>query len=254
MNEQRGSGPSPSGGRPVNRRGFLGLGVALGAGVVAGSRLDPADARLAPVTWDAGTATLSVPVIGRRAWGAKQARPGLQLHRPRRLTLHHSGVLLKDNADAPGRVRQHQSWHLSLGHPDIDYHYLVDRRGNIYRGRDDRYRGDTQTEYDPTGHFLVCCEGDYQKAQQPTALQLDAVARLFAYASKRWGISPGMIGGHRDYAQTTCPGNRLYAHIKDGDLEQRVTRLNAAYGAVTADVLPARQGRAKVARIENGGR
>ena len=65
---------------------------------------------------------------------------------------------------------------LEKGHPDLDYHFVIDRRGHVFKGRSAKFRGDTQTDYAPTGHLLVCCEGDYQGAngapQKPTKAML----------------------------------------------------------------------------------
>ena len=36
---------------------------------------------------------------------------------------------------------------------DIAYHIGVDRDGNLYELRDTAIAGDTDTKYDPTGHF-----------------------------------------------------------------------------------------------------
>lgn len=225
----------------MDRRSFL-LAAALGPMAAAwGSR-----AEIAP------TASTGVDIIGRSAWGAKPARKGLRPHRLERLTLHHSGVRLTDNTLGPARARQHQQWHLSIGHPDIDYHYLIDRRGNVYEGRDPRFRGDTQTEYDPTGHLLICCEGDYQTQRPPTAM-MASVARLMAAAAHRWDLDPDTIAGHRNYSdQTACPGGRLQQSIRDDSLTVRVRNL-LGRGPVAMRTLPAAEGRARVRRIEAGG-
>ena len=163
----------------VDRRSFL-LAATVGPmALAAGER----------PTGAAASQPRELPVIGRAAWGALKPRDGLVPHTPRRLTLHHSGVRLDSDADSPGRLRIHQRWHMNeKGHPDIDYHFVVDRRGHVFQGRNPRFRGDTQTDYDPTGHFLVCCEGDYQgssgRAQVPTRAMLRSVTLLFAAAAQ----------------------------------------------------------------------
>jgi hypothetical protein len=48
------------------------------------------------------------------------------------LTLHHEGVVLGDNRNAPGRLRQDQRYHQDqLGWIDIAYHVGIDRNGNL---------------------------------------------------------------------------------------------------------------------------
>lgn len=239
----------------LHRRTFL-IAAAVGPMALAAAERHAAETPAAGATEPPAAApATAVPVIGRRAWGALAPRSGRERHRPVRLTLHHSGVRLTDPAAAPGRVRQHQRFHmLEKGHPDIDYHYLVDRRGNVYEGRDPSFRGDTQTDYDPTGHLLVCCEGDYQgttgRPQRPTPKMLRAVAGVFAATAQRWDIDPASLGGHRDYTKmTSCPGGALQQLLRDGSLAERVERLMMA-GEVQLDILATRQGRRAVRRIE----
>lgn len=170
---------------------------------------------------------LQVPVIRRQGWGARPPQAPMKRHRPKRLTLHHTAVVLGDDRLSPSRLRRHQNWHMddpAHNNPDLAYHFMVDMQGNIFEGRDFRYRGDTATEYDPTGHFLVCCEGDFDQ-QEPTSQQLDSVAALFAWAAQRWRIKPKLVAGHQDYASTTCPGRALEALVKDRSLRKKVRRL-----------------------------
>ncbi|OBK18942.1 N-acetylmuramoyl-L-alanine amidase [Mycobacterium asiaticum] len=146
-----------------------------------------------------------------------------------RLTLHHSGVVLGANSNAPGRLRQHQRYHQDThGWIDIAYHFSVDRNGNIYELRAPELVGDTATDYDPTGHFLVLCEGDFDKEAVSDA-QLRGTAIVFAWAAQRFGVSPGTLASHRDFAPTTsCPGANLYAQLTSGSLRRRIDDLLAA--------------------------
>jgi hypothetical protein len=151
-------------------------------------------------------------------------------------------------------VRGIQAFHLdSRGHDDIDYHFLVDRRGNVFEGRKVRFRGDTATEYDPSGHFLVCCLGDYEgvsgSPQEPTRRELRSVALLFSWASQRWDIPASRLGGHRDYAATTCPGDELYDVIRDGSLRRRIRRITTTR-EVELHRLPLARARRRIAAMD----
>ena len=150
-------------------------------------------------------ATEVVEVVSRAGWGATQARSGLVEHTPVTLTVHHSAVEQTDLEQGPARVRQHQTYHQSLGWPDLAYHFVVDRAGVAYEGRGAQWRGDTGTEYDPDGHFLVCMEGDFD-VQQPSPAQVETTVQLFAWASVEFDIDPATIAGHNAYASTSCPG------------------------------------------------
>ena len=88
--------------------------------------------------------------------------------------------------------------------------------------------GDTATSYDPTGHFLVVCEGNFDE-EEVTEEQLNGAALAFAWAAQQFGIPTETLAGHRDESHdTSCPGASLYAHVTDGDLRQRVEGLVAA--------------------------
>jgi hypothetical protein len=168
------------------------------------------------------------------------------------MTLHHEAVVLGDNRNAPGRFRQDQRYHQDqLGWIDIAYHVGVDRNGNIYELRSTKLVGDTATDYDTTGHFLVLCEGDFDKEVVSEA-QLRGAAMAFAWAVQTFGIATDTLAGHRDLAQTSCPGANLYAHLSSGDLKRRITDVLAG-GAVDLQPFCGPDAAARVAAIEAGG-
>lgn len=195
---------------------------------------------------------LRIPVLSREAWGALPARDGgLERHRPERLTLHHTEVLLERGSDPIARAQQHQRYHMTdpeHDYPDLAYHFMVDRQGNVLEGRDLSYRGDTMTNYDPSGHFLVCCEGDFDD-QRPNRAMLRTTAGLFAWASQNFDIPP-VVKGHRDYADTSCPGDALYRKVTDGTLNDLTVDLTA--GLIQLDLLRGREG-AAAARVVRAG-
>lgn len=166
--------------------------------------------------------TLAVTVFCRDAWGAVAAQGGFESHSVARLTVHHTARMLSDPSGGPNAIRGHQRFHIEdRGWPDLAYHYIVSTDGNAFEGRPEQYRGDTGTSYDPSGHFLVCLEGNFDE-QDPTEAQLDTVARLLAYGATKYNVATSTLGGHRDYAATSCPGDATYAQIANGSLESRV--------------------------------
>src|SRR5215210_7055738 len=92
---------------------------------------------------------VSSVVLCRASWGAAPPTPGGTPHIPSFMTVHHTAVVLGDNANAPARLRQHQQYHQGKGWIDIAYHLSVDRKGNIYELRDPNLVGDTATSYNP---------------------------------------------------------------------------------------------------------
>lgn len=194
---------------------------------------------------------VAAPLLCRDAWGARPARPGGRVHTITRMTLHHEAVVLGDNRNSPGRLRQDQRYHQDqLGWIDIAYHVGVDRNGNIYALRGTEYAGDTATDYNTTGHFLVLCEGDFDREEVSEA-QLHGAALAFAWAAQRFVIAPDTLAGHRDLANTSCPGANLYAHLSSGDLKRRITNLLAA-GPVNLQSFCGPEAAERVAAIEAG--
>lgn len=191
-------------------------------------------------------------VLCRDAWGANPPLPGGTHHTLSRMTIHHTAVVLGDNSNAPARLRQHQHYHQDTqGWIDIAYHISVDRRGNIYELRRPELVGDTATSYDPTGHFLVVCEGNFDE-EPVTEEQLNGAALAFAWAAQQFGIATDTLGGHRDASpDTSCPGANLYARVTSGDLRSRVDGLLAA-GPVDVLSICGPAATAQVAQIEAG--
>ncbi len=198
----------------------------------------------------ARAAVRTVELICRKAWGALKPAGEFERHRIKRMTVHHSAVVLTDNADAPAHFRSHQRSHQSRGWPDIAYHVLVDRNGNVYEGRPMWAVPDTATNYDPTGHFTVMCEGNFQE-QRPSRAQVNALVEVLAWASARFDVAPRTIAGHQDHADTACPGSKLQRLIAGGEVRQRVKERLAA-GGVELVELCGTEGKRRVQDIEAG--
>lgn len=161
--------------------------------------------------------------LPRGAWGAADAiESRMSPHQIEILTVHHAGD--HSAVTGPARYRSWQAWHQDRGWGDLAYHYIVGVDGAIYEARDTRFAGDTGTNYDPRGHFLVVVEGNFE-IDLPTSAQLDSLVRVLAWASTTFDVDPGTIGGHRDHASTACPGGNLYPYISSGNLEADVRSL-----------------------------
>ena len=228
----------------MTRRTFLAMAAgAVGLGSWAltrtgtGEEASPAPPGASPITTTSSTTSptsttpatttpVSPPpvvlqVIERQGWGARTATTDYGSHVIERLTVHHTAVELLDNREAPARLRGHQRFHQDQGWPDVAYHFAIDRAGNVYEARPYAAPGDTFTTYDPVGHFLPVLEGDFDK-QEPTEPQIESLVLLLAWAVSEFDVAPVTVGGHRDYAATSCPGDQVHALIVDGSIERRV--------------------------------
>jgi hypothetical protein len=145
-------------------------------------------------------------------------------HRITHVTLHHTGSVqpLRPDEDPAAKLRGLQAWGASdRNWWDVPYHFLIDLQGRVYEGRDWRYTGETNTTYDPSGHFLISVIGNYGR-QEATPEQIEAIARLMAWAIDRFDLPLDRIGGHYNYAATTCPGEHLRQYLEDGTFRRKV--------------------------------
>jgi len=158
------------------------------------------------------------------AWGGTPA-DAAQAHRQTitHITLHHQGEPYKPGTDPQQYLRNLQTWSRNTKHwLDIPYHYIIDLDGKIFEGRKIDYAGDTNTEYDPTGHALIEVVGNFEEVE-PNQQQLDAVVRLMALLAKKYGVTLDHIASHRDFSkQTVCPGANLYRYVQDGYFRHKV--------------------------------
>lgn len=168
----------------------------------------------------AGIEKQIVPVT---TWGgtpaaADKARP----HTISAITLHHQGETYHPGTDPEQYLRTLQRWSReSKGWMDIPYHYVVDLHGKTFAARDIRYAGDTNTSYDPKGQALIEVVGNFEEVE-PNQAQLDAVVDMLAFLIARYGLSIDSIRGHKDHAETLCPGKNMYRYLESGYFRHKV--------------------------------
>lgn len=158
-------------------------------------------------------------LLKRKEWGAKPTLPNGIRHRISYITIHHAGVAtnfkrtLKDKLVGLQAFSQRED-KLADGRTkpawiDIPYHYYIDWQGHIGEGRPVQWAGDTNTEYNPKGHFLIVLEGSFD-TEKPTQAQLKAAKNLTQWAMERYSVPVSKVATHKDYAKTDCPGANLY--------------------------------------------
>jgi len=168
-------------------------------------------------------------IYPRSAWSAADPKPFKQ-HVPERITIHHEGTKFEKNDDAPKHIKNVQTWGMGKDRNwiDIPYHFLIDPNGNIYEGRNIFTVGETATEYDPKGHLLITCMGNFEE-QEVSEEQLHALIGLITYCCDKYQISPGTIASHKDYSnQTVCPGINLYKYLENNYIKAEVIKLLSA--------------------------
>jgi len=197
----------------------------------------------APATTPAPTSAPKPPMpayVSRAGWKANEAlvkapstvaADGVKL-----VWVHHTGTAFpKSCADAPDFVRAIMATDISEGFDDIGYNFLVDNCGTIYEGRSG---GVTKAVVGAhvagfnTATAGIALIGDYTTVR-PSNAALTSIAKLAAARLGAYGNDPtstttlvagidGMkwpkgttvtfprIAGHRDGAETECPGDLFF--------------------------------------------
>lgn len=165
-------------------------------------------------------------VVTRKAWKWEKIKGKPPLPQEiKKITIHHGGEVFDSEKDPVEYLHHLQNWsRKEKKWIDIPYHFMIDLDGVIYEARPLAYPGDTNTTYDPAGHALICVMGNYEK-QTLSPAQLQSLVNLTAYLARKYNLTIRDIGGHKDYAETQCPGKDLYRYIEDGTIQYEVSRL-----------------------------
>ena len=162
-------------------------------------------------------------VMSRADWGWQSLDKVLPQHSINKITIHHGGEEFAEDKDMIQYLRNLQSWSRSEKKwIDIPYHFMIDLKGNIYEARPINFPGDTNTDYDVTGHALICVVGNYE-IQTIKEVQLKSLTKLVAFLKQKYHVELKDIKGHKDYStQTVCPGKDLYKYLEDGSFLKMV--------------------------------
>lgn len=161
-------------------------------------------------------------IVRRSEWGWKPIRYTDPAHEIRKITLHHGGVDFPADKDPVAYLKELQEWsRTEKDWVDIPYHFMIDPEGIIYEARPINYSGDTNTDYDPRGHALICLIGNYETAAV-NEQQLESIIALMTYLVERFQLDLDDIKGHKDYTETLCPGKNLYRYIENGTIRQQI--------------------------------
>jgi N-acetyl-anhydromuramyl-L-alanine amidase AmpD len=175
----------------------------------------------------AGPAVTAPPVIGCDAWGARAPSGVVPVwdRRPVRIIVHHTAtanVVDYSRGAAEFVARTIQDFHMDRrGWIDTGQNFTISRGGHILEGRHGSLAvlraGDRHVEgAHCTGQNVEAVgienEGTYTALTPPDRLWTRLRA-MCAYICSQYGIPPTEIGGHRDFKDTLCPGDALYAML-----------------------------------------
>lgn len=181
---------------------------------------------------------VSVPIIGRKTWGAGPFFPEGRSFRPypqeasvcswfRRITVHHTHT--------PLSITALQKYHQTQTDPkaDIGYHFYIDAKGQIYEARPLGYMG-SHTEADNSYNLGIVLNGDFTQ-QKPPAPQLAALRQLLQALRCPCGFREGIFT-HQQRKTLQFPGDPAhFTECPGAALAEEVYRLaeELEYGPVT---------------------
>lgn len=199
-----------------------------------------------------------------RAEWAGDLRPTgpLDVERPedvRFLLVHHTASPNDyDHAEVPALLRSFYTMHVGPERkwPDIAYNFLVDAYGGVWEGREGSATMPVKGSATggSQGFAMLCCYIGNYTARAPSPAAEAAMLALLARLADRYGVdtTPGAtaqfvsrgsnrhpegtsvttrtISGHRDMSKTECPGEVVYAAVRDR-YQGEVTALRAALAA-----------------------
>lgn len=214
---------------PTTRRQVLRWGAALGGSVLLagcglkGTALPDPDA---PVNRLGAQAVTSPAIAGTATWKAQAPQEAITVlaARPTRIVVHHTAsanVSDLSQAQAYTLARSIQQSHFDRGWTDSGQQFTISRGGYILEGRHrslDAARSGTQhvrgahCEGFNDVSVGIENEGTYTSVTPP-ATQYGALVRMCAWLCQQYGIPATEIYGHRDFLNTACPGDVLYAKL-----------------------------------------
>lgn len=212
---------------------------------------DPGPDAPAP-TLSAQSATGSQPtIISRAQWGADESLMDWppQYASIKTIVVHHTaGASGPDTAAIVRGIYQYHAQTLDWG--DIGYNFLIDPQGRIFEGRTGGWGviGAHALGYN-TGSIGISLIGTYESSPITPAAE-QSLVQLTAFISAKYDLDPTathyfidkngpVLGGHRDYGQTLCPGTAEYAtlpRVRTAALAARGTYYSGANSGTIVDV------------------
>ena len=183
-----------------------------------------------------GSTTRSrLSVKGRSLWRARPRRGNiLRMRNVSRITVHHAAgkpnwtISERDVADS---IRKIQRYHQTEnGWADIGYHYVIDRAGRVWQGREIKWQGAHAGGSANKGNVGIVLLGNYSR-QQLNAVQRNSLRTLVSRLSVAFNVPDDRIYTHREiHGKTECPGTHLQRFVDS--LREHVRRERHAHSTL----------------------
>ena len=132
----------------------------------------------------------------------------------KRITVHHTGEYGRMGVLPDMDVIQSvENAHRGRGYAAIGYHFVIGRDGRVYEGRPTRFQG-AHTANNNSNNLGISCIGDFMQ-KLPGARQLKALELCLNDMRARYGVPMARVYGHRELSGSLCPGDRLFAWLKN---------------------------------------
>lgn len=132
-----------------------------------------------------------------------------------RITVHHEGwrlVYFTDYRTTAERLETIRASHLQrMGAGDIGYHYIIDRAGRLWEGRDLRYQGAHVKEQNPHNIGIMLL-GNFDQ-QSPSDAQMATLKSTLITLMRAYKVPAQRVYTHRELHNSQCPGTQLQSRI-----------------------------------------
>ena len=187
----------------MNRREFLKYGASALLGLGLSEFLHPLEA--------AASNSLVMPHIYKRffVFTEYEERPVTDT-----IVIHHTGFPGEDKDTTAAAV--HKFHRYERGWAGIGYHYFIRKNGMIEQGRRPNAVGAHVRNHNK--HTIgICLAGNFDIGT-PTQEQITSLQLLTANLCEQYKLDPmkkGVIVGHRNLGNTSCPGKNLYCRLDE---------------------------------------
>ena len=157
-----------------------------------------------------------VRVISRANWNTGKAIASRmnKLGRITRITVHHEGskaVWFSDYKSTAAHLDKIRKFHQSKNWGDIGYHYVIDRAGRVWEGREIKYAGAHVKDNNP-GNVGVMVLGNFE-VQRPSGAQIETLKKTLTAIMQKNRVPVTRVYTHRELGTSTCPGRYLQPEI-----------------------------------------
>jgi len=118
------------------------------------------------------------------------------------IVIHHC----QRDVDSPKEIKKR---HLARGFEDIGYHYLIGKKGKLYKARNEKFQGAHVFKHNKNS-IGICLIGNLDK-KLPTKKQIQTLIKFLKNKTKKLKIPVKNILGHKEFPNVikTCPGKFL---------------------------------------------